>query len=74
MKIYYFNDTIKEQTVFTETFHGPGVKLLPQTGKVFEVDMPEGYIPFIKVWATSIVLISRCQENIDQTSYGAKND
>jgi hypothetical protein len=68
MKVYYFNDEkvpvhIKVQSV--PTGEGPtyndNIKynlLEPQEGRMFEMTVPEGSIPYIKRWENRIVLIS----------------
>lgn len=57
MTLFYFNDRKVEQTVYTNglnTFLGI---LQPGQGKEFQINVPKGYIPFVKVWESGTVMI-----------------
>lgn len=70
MKIYYMNDRNMVIIVQvngqvrpspTNPYGEPLIenfKLKPQEGRLFEVDAPEGSIPWVKVWETGTVLLS----------------
>lgn len=65
MKLYYFNDTKKAQSVYVNDFHSTSIELLPQTGSLFEIVDREHYIPFIKVWESGNVLLSQMYSKED---------
>lgn len=70
MKIFYMNDENQNVTVQTvgqlkaspTNPHGePTIEyfqLKPQEGRLFEIDSPEGSIPWVKRWENRIVLLS----------------
>ena len=70
MKIFFLNDRRKTVTVqingqLKRTPQNPyGMpqidyhQLAPQEGKTFDVDAPEGAIPYVKVWETGTALLS----------------
>jgi hypothetical protein len=70
MKIYYLNDEDRSVTVqvngqlrpsLTNPYGEPTIeyfKLGPKEGRMFDVDAPDGAIPWIKKWSTPIVLLS----------------
>ncbi len=70
MQIYYLNDrkipiTVQTNGQLKRTPQNPyGLpqidyfQLKPQEGRLFEVDAPEGSIPWVKVWETGTVLLS----------------
>lgn len=67
MKIYYLND---ETAPVTIRLIGPApevantfVTLAPQEGREFEVDAPEGAIPFVKRWDNRTILLSYIQRH-----------
>lgn len=69
MKVYYFNDENEEVLVHVKNLHGEGTILKPQSGAMFEVDVPNNdieYIPFIKRWYYGTVLISYISEDFDE--------
>ena len=70
MKIYYMNDENQVVTIQvngqlrpspTNPYGEPTIdvfRLKPQEGRMFEVDAPEGAIPWIKRWETRVVLLT----------------
>ena len=58
MKLFYFNDTTKNQLIYVDDLFGGPVILETATGYLADIDIKENQIPFIKVWGTGIVLIS----------------
>lgn len=62
MKVFYFNDTKENQTVFLKGIFVPNYIIMPGEGKLFEFDAPEKTIPFIKIWHYDHVLISYMNE------------
>jgi hypothetical protein len=70
MKIYYLNDEHKTVTIQvnhqlqpspTNPYGEPKIeyfRLEPQQSKMFEIDAPEGAIPYVKRWENRIVLLS----------------
>ena len=90
MKIFYMNDEQKDITVriLDDTFdsvtcaHNPDhyIKLSPAEGKVFELVVPEGAVPYIKKWK-DLVMISYVAKSVadslplhqPQTGLGSKD-
>jgi len=80
MKIYYLNDESRSVTVQVNgqlrpsdvnPYGEPSVEyftLKPQEGRVFEVDAPEGAIPWVKKWNTPMVLLSYLQTDSELLS------
>lgn len=66
MKVYYFNDEQKPITVrifdatYDPTFQTDNQrhyhKLEPAEGKMFDVELPEGTVPFIKKWVNMVMI------------------
>ena len=61
-KVFYFNDREKSAGVRVLRSDDEGYEvravLSPGEGRYFEVEAPDGMVPFIKVWETNQVLIS----------------
>lgn len=58
MKIFYFNDTGYAVRVYANTLGDYKRTLEQAEGDVFDLDVKEGQIPFIKVWSDGNVLLS----------------
>jgi hypothetical protein len=70
MEIFYLNDTGRAITVQvngqlkpspTNPYGEPTIeyfKLDKAEGDIFYIDAPEGSIPYVKVWATGVVLLT----------------
>lgn len=58
MKLFYFNDTFEHQHVYVNTFHSIPKILPPSSGDLFDIEIKENYVPFIKVWDSGSVLLS----------------
>ena len=63
LEIYYFNDTLENQSVCVNTLHTMITCLKPAQGDYFELELKEGQVPFIKVWK-NMVLISSMKEKL----------
>lgn len=73
MKVYYYNDEKQPVVVQVNGQLRPSpmnprgmpsidyTTLKPQEGKLFDIDAPEGAIPWIKRWETRAVLLSYVQ-------------
>lgn len=58
MKIFYFNDRKTKARVHIDSLVYLSNILGPAQGAAFEVKIPEGYVPFVKVWDDGNVLLS----------------
>lgn len=70
MKIYYLNDEHKPVTIQvngqlkpspTNPYGEPNIEyfiLQSQEGRLFDIDAPEGAIPWVKRWENRVVLLS----------------
>lgn len=63
IEIYYFNDTLENQSVCVGTLHTIVSCLKPAQGDYFELELREGRVPFVKVWK-NMVLISDVKERL----------
>lgn len=63
IEIYYFNDTMENQSVCVNTLHTIVECLKPAQGNYYEFELKEGRVPFIKVWK-NMVLISTTKERL----------
>jgi hypothetical protein len=63
LEIYYFNDTLENQSVCVGTLHTIVECLKPAQGDYFQLELKEGHVPFIKVWK-NMVLISSLKERL----------
>lgn len=63
MKLYYFNDTKKRVRVCIGTLVYTSKILEPAEGAMFDIDAPDGGIPFVKVWENHTVLLAVVPEN-----------
>lgn len=56
MKIYYFNDTKEPVLVFTDDLHAEYAILNAADGAVFEANIKENQIAFVKVWPGKVLI------------------
>lgn len=63
LEIFYFNDTLENQSVCIGTLHTIAACLKPAQGDYFELELKDGQVPFIKVWK-NMVLISAIKESL----------
>lgn len=63
IEIFYFNDTMENQSVCIGTLHTTVECLKPAQGDYFQLELKEGQVPFIKVWK-NMVLISATKERL----------
>jgi hypothetical protein len=80
MKIYYFNDEKQPVTIqvngqlrpsATNKYGDPQIEyftLKPLEARVFDVDAPEGSIPYVKRWESRMVLLSYLQADSELLS------
>ena len=81
MKIYYFNDEKQPVTIqvngqlrpsATNKYGDPQIEyftLNPLEARVFDVDAPEGSIPYVKRWESRMVLLSYLQADSELLSH-----
>jgi len=62
MKVYYFNDTKNDQTIFLKDTFMANYIIKPAEGRLFEFEAPANTIPFIKIWYYDHVLITYMRE------------
>lgn len=63
IEVYYFNDTLENQSVCVSDLSTIVSCLKPAQGDYFELELNEGRVPFIKVWK-NMVLISSVKERL----------
>jgi hypothetical protein len=63
LEIYYYNDTLENQSVCVNNLHTIVTVLKPAQGDYFELELKDGQVPFIKVWK-NMVLISAVKERL----------
>lgn len=68
MKLYYFNDRKTKARVCVGTLVYTSRVLSPAEGAVFEVEIPEGSSPFIKVYDDGSVLLAAVPEEMMHTN------
>jgi hypothetical protein len=56
LEIYYFNDTMENQSVCVNTLHTIVTVLKPAQGDYFELELKEGQVPWIKVWKNMVLI------------------
>jgi hypothetical protein len=86
MKIYYFNDEKQPVTIQVNgqlrppsinKYGDPQIEyftLKPLEARVFEVDAPEGAIPYVKRWENRFVLLSYLQADSELLSHRSGKD
>lgn len=63
IEVYYYNDTMENQSVCISDLTRIITCLKPAQGDYFELELKEGWVPFIKVWK-NMVLISSIKERL----------